>query len=370
MAVGGAQKLLFEHAHWLRRNGHRVAAIFFYDRDGLREQWEAEHGFPIYKLSDFYKQAGAPRQLRDLFAGLLNLWKLLRAERFDAMIAFTHDGNLLGIPLAWLAGVPARIGTNLGEIPGMSFQRKRLHAALVNLGVIQTLVASSSRARQNSIQQGVKPERVRVIYNSISPFEINRAARDAARARLGLSENDIFALAVGRLVREKGHDLLIEAMAEVSRARSDVTAGICGGGPLQETLASLIAKRGLDGKARLLGQWDDVRELLEAADIFVLPSRWEGLPMALLEAMMAELPVVAAKVEGVEEVVQDGVQGFVVPLEDSPALAKAILRLAADPPLRRQMGEAAKRRVLESYTAERMCGQYLNAIFERLDRRN
>lgn len=368
MALGGAQKLLFEHAQWLQQNGHQATVAFFYDRDGLHEKWQADYGIPIHKLSGFHKQAGAVKRLMGLLTGLWNLWKILRSERFDAIIAFTHDSNLLGLPLALLAGIPARIGTNLGEIRGMSLWRDWLHTLLVNVSVIQVLVASSARTRRNSIERGIKPERIKVIYNSISPFEVNRARRVVIRRQLGLGERDIFVLTIGRLVYEKGHDFLVEAMDIVVRSQSNVVAGICGSGPLHEHLSRQIAVLELGNKMRLLGQWGDIQELLESADIFVLPSRWEGLPMAMLEAMMAELPVVAFNVEGVEEVIEDGVQGFLAPMENPKELAKSILQIAEDARLREQMGKAARERVLTAYTADRMCGEYLDVIFDCLAR--
>ena len=93
-----------------------------------------------------------------------------------------------------------------------------------------------------------------------------------------------------------------------------------------------------------------------------MPSLWEGLPIALLEAMSAGLPVIATQVEGVEEVITEGENGLLVPIGDTAALADAILRLLADPPLRHKMGVASKEKVLASYTADQMCEQYLELM--------
>ncbi|NUQ59742.1 MAG: glycosyltransferase [Anaerolineales bacterium] len=126
----------------------------------------------------------------------------------------------------------------------------------------------------------------------------------------------------------------------------------------------------LQGRVKLLGQWDAIPELLAASDVFVLPSRWEGLPMALLEGMMAGLPVVATRVEGVEEVVQPGIHGLLVPLEASNELAQAIIHMLGSPEDRRRMGEAARERVLSSYTTDRMCEAYLRVIQKGLGEEN
>ncbi|MBI3166665.1 MAG: glycosyltransferase family 4 protein [Anaerolineales bacterium] len=362
MAVGGAQKLLLEQALWFQAHGHRVTVLFFYDRDNLHEKWTKTHPFEIQNLAAFDKQAGGLRSLPRLLNGLLKLWRVLRRGNFDAVITFTHDSNLLGLPLARLAGVRARIGTHLGEIRGMSKWRERMHTLLVNRGVIQTLVASSARTKNNAVQVGVNPQKITTIYNAIMPFDVAQVDREAARQALGLKTDDIFLVSVGRLVYEKGHEFLVDAMSLVSREDPRAIAGICGAGPLREQLQRQVESLGLQGRVKLLGQWDSIPELLAASDVFVLPSRWEGLPMALLEGMMAGLPVIAARVEGVDEVVRPGEHGLLVPLESPAELAQAILQLLRSPADRRRMGRAARERVLSSYTTDRMCEAYLQVI--------
>lgn len=362
MAVGGAQKLLLEQALWFRSQGHRVTVVFFYDRDNLYKKWANTYPFEIYNLEAFDKKAGGFRSLPRLLTGLFKLWRIFKHGKFDAIITFTHDSNVLGLPLAWLAGIRSRVGTHLGEIRGMSAWRENLHTFLVNRGVIQTLVASSARTKNNAVDAGVNPQKITTIYNAIMPFDIQHIDRAAVRKKLGLHVDDVFFVAVGRLVYEKGHEFLVEAMSTVARESDHVVAGICGAGPLQGELTAQIEKLGLNDKVKLLGQWDEIPELLAASDVFVLPSRWEGLPMALLEGMMAGLPVIATQVEGVDEVVQPGEHGLLVPLESPLELAQAILQLLRSPEDRQRMGKAARERVLSSYTTNRMCESYLQVI--------
>ena len=362
MAVGGAQKLLLEQALWFRSHGHKVIAVFFYDRDNLHEKWTKTYPFEIYNLEAFNKKAGGLRSLPRLLNGLLKLWRILQQGQFDAIITFTHDSNVLGLPLAKLAGIRSRVGTHLGEIRGMSKWRERLHTFLVNKGVIQALVASSARTKNNAIEVGVDPQKITTIYNAIMPFDVHQIDRAAARKKLGLQAEDVFFVAVGRLVYEKGHEFLVEAMSVVTKEDPHAIAGICGAGPLHVQLQDQIEALGLQNKVKLLGQWDEIPELLAASDVFVLPSRWEGLPMALLEGMMAGLPVIATRVEGVDEVVQPGEHGLLVPLESPAELAQAILQLLRSPADCQRMGAAARKRVLSSYTTDRMCEAYLQVI--------
>ncbi len=362
MAVGGAQKLLLEQALWFQSHGYKVAVLFFYDRDGLYQKWMNIYPFEIQNLHIFDNKEGRLRGLFRLLHGLIKLWSIFKQGKFDAAITFTHDSNVLGLPIAWLAGIPVRIGTHLGTIRGLPRWREKLHSTLVNLGVIQVLIASSNGTRDDAVQEGVSPKRIEVVFNAISPFKLSDSDRSMTRQKLGLRENDFFLLAVGRLVYEKGHVILIRAMPSVVQSFPNIMVGICGSGPMFGQLQEQISALALDNKVRLLGQWENVLELLAAADAFVLPSRWEGLPMALLEAMMAGLPVIASRVQGVEEVIENGVQGLLVPLENPEELSKAILQLLNNPDQRRKLGLAASFRIMQGYTTEQMCENYLKVV--------
>jgi glycosyltransferase involved in cell wall biosynthesis len=367
MAIGGAQKVLLDQARWFHEHGHKVTVAFFYDRDGLFNAWTESLGLPLYDLEAFDRKSGFLKRGWLFLRGLGRLWAILQREKFDVVVTYTHDSNTIGLPLAWLAGVRVRIGTHLGSIRGIPKWREKVHALLVNMGCIQTLIAASGGTRQNAVREGVSPARIQVIPNGAGLFEVERIDRNRVRHILGLHENELLLVSVGRLVHEKGHEFLIQAMSDVTAEFPNVRVAICGDGPLHDHLASLISLNALDDRVRLLGQWDDIPHLLAAADVFVLPSRWEGLSIALLEGMIAKLPIVATRVEGVEEVIEHNVNGLLVPLEDPEALGKAILQLLADPEKRARMGLAAHTRVLQGYTTDRMSEQYLKVIEKHLE---
>ncbi|NOT04592.1 MAG: glycosyltransferase family 4 protein, partial [Anaerolineales bacterium] len=119
---------------------------------------------------------------------------------------------------------------------------------------------------------------------------------------------------------------------------------------------------GLSNSVKLPGKTDQIARYLASADVFVMPSRWEGLPIALLEAMSTGLPSVATKVEGVDEVLLEGEHGLFVPVENPQALAQAILQLLRDPQARSRMGAAARLHISTKYTVDRMCEQYLELM--------
>lgn len=365
MAVGGAQRVLLDQASWFEARGHRVAAVFFYDKQGLQGRWQAGSGFPIHNLEAYNPNASSFRNFFLLLRGLFRYWILLRREHFDVVETFTPDSNLLGLPPAWLAGVPVRVATHHGMLKDIPRWREKAHTWIVNHNIANILVAVSAGARQRALKEGVAPDRVSLIPNGIVPVSSKDVDRPDIRKSIGVGEDDIFLISVGRLVYQKAHEFLIAAMPEVLKDAPNIQVGICGDGPLRSQLEMQIRSLGLAKSVKLLGTFDSVVNFLAAADIFVLPSRWEGLPMALLEAMNAGLPVVATRVEGVDEVVRDGEHGLLVPVEDAGALSQAILLLVHQPETRQRMGIAARQRIQRTYTTDRMCSQYL-ARFHRI----
>lgn len=363
MATGGAQKVLLDQAGWFHARGYKASAVFFYDRENLHERWQSQSAFPIVNLHAFKKSAGMVSNAFSLLGGLFHLWKLLRREKPQVVEMFTHDTNILVLPLAWLAGVPVRIPTHHGVIEGFPRWRERLHAWMVNQ-LSQGIVAVSELTRQKSVEEGIRPDKVIVIPNGIVPVEAATLNRSAMRSELGVAEKEVVLISVGRLVYQKAHEYLVSAMPQVLNAMPNVKVIVCGDGVLRVDLERQIHSLELENVFSLLGVQPNVAKYLAAADIFVLPSRWEGLPIALLEAMSAGLPVIATRVEGVDEVVQEGVQGLLVKPESVEDLAKAILQLSQDMEIRRRMGDASRLRVLEYYTIDRMCERYLQ-VFEK-----
>lgn len=200
---------------------------------------------------------------------------------------------------------------------------------------------------------GLAESKVIVVHNGI-----------AAGARVGSghakevirSEGEIVLCTVARLHRQKGLHELVRATELLSKQGLRVKAIVIGDGPLRNELLALV--RELKANVILLGFQEDVSRFIEAADIFVLPSLWEGFGLALIEAMRSSKPVVATRVGGIPEVVQDGLTGILCPPGDPTQLAAAIGTLAKDPGLRTQMGEAGRKTVENYFTAERMCERY------------
>jgi glycosyltransferase involved in cell wall biosynthesis len=191
------------------------------------------------------------------------------------------------------------------------------------------------RSRAQVVVHGVDLSSSRAMTTS------GEQTRQEVRAELGVSVDQVLVVTVANLRSEKGYDVLLDAAHETVRRSLPLQFAAAGQGSLQEVLAARKHQLGLDGRFRFLGHRQDALRLIAAADVFVLASRQEGLPVALMEAMSVGAPIVATAVGGVPEVITDGVNGLVVPPNDPAALADALERLSSDPDLRSRLGARA-----------------------------
>jgi len=358
MEVAGAQRVLLSQARWFHEHGYQVQAVFLYDKQGLAETWQSQFDFPIISL-----HAWKPNSfdLFNLIGGLFRLFSLLR-NQVKAIITFTPHSNLLGLPLAWLAGVPVRVGTHHGYIEGSSARLSWVHGRLTNSWLCGAMAAVSEQVRGYAIErEGVKENKLVVIENGIESLRVEKlseAERSALRAEIGVPDGAVLLLTVGRLTLQKGHTVLLDAIAQMKTSEPLPVFVFAGDGPLRTELEQRAQQLGIAQQVRFLGVREDVNELLLAADIFVQPSLWEGLSLALLEALLAGLPVLATRVEGVVDVVEDGRSALLVPPNDATALATAIARLLKDADLRKVLGLVGQQRVKARYSVELMCQAY------------
>ena len=214
-------------------------------------------------------------------------------------------------------------------------------------------VAVGARAAR-SIEDlfGLRPGSIRVIHNAVHDRQLRRLRRPRSGAIVG---------SVGRIDRQKGHDLLVRALPQLP----DVTAVVVGDGPEREELVALAGSLGVADRLVITGWKDDARDSLTTFDVFALPSRFEGFPLALLEAMLAGLPVVAADVGSVSEAVVDRRTGILIDAEDVDALANAVRELLEDEALRKTLGANARSHVLANFTLEETANAF-RALYEQV----
>jgi glycosyltransferase involved in cell wall biosynthesis len=194
-------------------------------------------------------------------------------------------------------------------------------------------------------------------------------ARESVRRSLGLGREFVW-LAVGRFEIQKDYPNMLRAFARVHEGVSTAVLLLAGRGSLQAETEALARELGLAASVRFLGVRNDIPELLNAADGYVMSSAWEGMPMVLLEAAAAGLPIVATGVGGNHEVVWEGESGFLVPPRDADALALAMRRLMELPEVqRRDMGERGREHVQSQYGLKRTVGCWESLYYEVLARK-
>jgi glycosyltransferase involved in cell wall biosynthesis len=233
---------------------------------------------------------------------------------------------------------------------------------------VAAVVAISEEVRRRLLDAGVRSERVAVIRSGVEPPAglPGAAGRAAARARLGVDGELVIGI-VAALERRKGHDVLLRALATLDGAPR-WRCLVCGGGSQHEALQRLAADLGIAARVRFMGEQPQVADVLAALDVFVMPSRHEGLGVAVLEAMAMSLPVIASAVGGIPEAVKPRETGLLVPPDDPAALAAALNELLLDVEKAKRMGVAGRERVLAEFSMEEMASRY-ERLYDDVSRR-
>jgi len=344
---GGAPLHVLQLMEYMVKQGHEVGLVAA-SEPRLMEGAKTL-GVKIFSNPHFVRPI---RPWEDLQA----LWPVLRAiRRFNPDIVHAHSTK---------AGYVARFACMLlrksviftahgwAFTEGRNMWKRRLLALAEQLAakVTAKIICVSKHDRDLALRWKVaRPDQLIVIHNGIDPQPFLKADGASLRQEQGLEKATVLTF-VGRLAPQKDPLTLLEVVKKLPEA----VLLLVGDGELRPLVERSIRKLGLVDKARLLGQRSDVPRILAASNIFVLSSRWEGLPYTIIEAMMAGLPVVATEVGGVPELVEDGVTGFLVPPRDPEALAEALQKLIADPELRRRMGQAGHEKALKEFTLARM----------------
>jgi glycosyltransferase involved in cell wall biosynthesis len=363
MATGGAQKVLLTLASFFFEHGCDVCATFFFDREGLQQKWENQYNFPIQNMNAWSKKRSS-RFIKPFlfFKGLLNLLRFMFQKQFDSILTFTHHSNLIGLPLAWLARIPIRLGSHHGRIHGIPRWQEILHAWMINSQMASGMVAVSQYVQQQSVNEGIRPEKIIPITNGLNLPKINPTDRSRIRQELAIKENIPLVLSVGRLTYEKGHTFLMQAVPNVLEHFPQTMFVLVGDGPLRVDLTEEVKKLGIQENVLFLGFRYDIFQILSASDIFVLPSRSEGLPLVLLEAIGMGVPTVSFCVGGVGEIIQNGHTGLLIPPEDPAALAESIISLLDDETNRSNLSKAGQKMLAKKFSLESMCEKYANLL--------
>lgn len=368
LELAGAQKVALLQARYFYRRGYSVTLCFLYDKYDLLQEFEETEPYRILNLGAKIRGGSFLVNILATVRAIWRLYWLLRKERFQVIETLTHYSNIIGIIVAWLAEVPVRISSQHGRLVDYPKWFLHIDAWLVNSSLVDKMIAVSEQTRHFCLEiEGMSSHKVLTIPNGIDLNEFNKQQwtlqeLETLRTSLGISPNITILITVGRLHPVKGHIYLIQVIAEIQKVRNDFVCLFVGDGELHAQIAQQIYQQGVEKHVRLLGVRADIPQLLAISDMFVLPSLHEGMPMVLLEAMAAQLPVIATAVDGTNELVVDGETGLLVPPADPMALSQAILTLLNDPDRRHQMGQKGYERVREHFSEQVMCQRYEEII--------
>jgi glycosyltransferase involved in cell wall biosynthesis len=352
---GGAEIMMLELAEELRRRGHRVHPVLPAKGVGwlggkFRAAGFAYETFTIRRPLDW-------RCLRDMV-------RMLRRLEVDVVHSHEFTMAVYGAAAARLVRRP-HVVTMHGNQTMTAVWRRRAALRWAFRRSAATIAVSQATKRSLDGDLGVAPGVVTVIPNGVTP---RAGRREAVRQELGMREGELLLLAAGSVVPRKGHMILLQALDELETSGLTVPwrLAIAGWKTGEEParLEAYAAERGLSHRVHLLGQRSDIPDLLAAADVFVMPSLWEGLPLAVLEAMLAGAPVVASETSGIPEAIVQGEHGLMVPPGDAHALAGALRSVLESPELRARLAVAGRRRAEAEFTIGTMTDRY-EALYYR-----
>ncbi len=352
--IGGAEKLLLTTTKRLDKKKYHITVCSMLQGGDLISEFES-HGIRVYCLN--------MRSNKDI-RGFFKLYRLFKTKSIDIVHTHLIEADVYGRFAAICAGVPVILSTDHG-VDGWRLKRRRLKTRLrlflnrIAANHSQGIIAVSTAVRNHLVNaEKIDSARVYLIRNGIELPKKNHFSTpmNGRLARIGC---------VARLSPEKGVDHLLRAFALAQQENPDLELQIAGDGPQRPALEQLVCKLNLASKVFFHGWIPDVRAFLNQIDFFVLPSLQEGLPLALLEAMAEHKPVVATRVGGVPEVIEDGISGILVEPADVTALSQGILALAKNPALRQAMAKMAYEKMAQRFDIDSSI-QELQRLYESL----
>lgn len=348
--VGGAERALVELATRLDRERYAPEVACLAGEGPLAEPLR-ERGIPVHCL--------AARGRWDLRV----LWRLRKlAAGFDLVHSFLYHANMATRIAAMGSGVGAVVCA--ARVAERSRPRRRTIECWSHR-LVDVEVCVSNGVRDYLGAGGFPRDKLRVIPNGV---DVDRfGPRDPElKESLAIAPDVPLITTIGRLHEQKGISYLLRAVSSMRHSRRACHLLIVGHGPLDDELKALAKQFGVADRVTFLGFCDDVPRVLAATDIFVLASLWEGMPNAVLEAMAAGLPVVATRVEGTVDLIDDGKTGMLVMPRDVPGLATSILRLLDDPARARALGKAAQAHVRAHFPLDAMVRRHEQLYAELL----
>ena len=353
--TGGAEMYVRRVAPLLCQSGWNLRVVTFVSGGDLIDDLRAE-GVLVIELG--------LRHNADLSV-IARLDRLWRSDPPDLLHTHHYHAGLIGRIVAHRSGIAPVVVHQHGAERARSTLRSLLDRA-TTIWVTRYVSPCHAVARVLATREHIQPSRIEVIYNGVdpSPFVVH-PSRTTLPQGWPVPTGAKVVGSVGRLSPEKGQRWLLEALALLIHKGQDLHAVLVGEGRSLRDLQNQAQHLGIADRVHFPGTQREVQDWLAHFDLFVLPSEWEGVSLALLEAMACGLPVIASNTGGTPEIVQDGETGLLVPPRDPKSLAGAMQRLLGDPFLRNQIGQSGRARVMESFSIQKTVSR-LNQLYQGL----
>lgn len=357
-AICGSENHLLTLLPRLAAGGAEIAVVMMHEPKNPVPEFSSRlerHGIDVFRV-----KIGCDLSL----SALLKVVRILKSEKPDIVHTHLIHGDLYGTLAAKMAGIEKIVSSKHNDD---RFRRRLLLKQLnryLNRKARRIIVISEALKNFTIRHERIDPEKVAVIHYGLKDFEQSLNDKNL-REKLGYKKEDIVFGIIARLIEQKGHRYLLEAFRAVGNKHRQARLLIVGDGELREELERLTHDLGLDRQVRFLGRREDTADIYHALDVFVHPSLWEGFGLVFLEAMSFSLPIIAAKVSAIPELVQDGETGLLVPPENIPQLVKAMTWMIEHPKERKRMGTRGRQRLLTDFGHEKMVAKTMS-LYEKM----
>ncbi len=350
---GGTEKHLYELATGMAEKGHEVTIFSLNDGPfGIECKKLYNINYECLNISKIYDLQG--------IKAIMRIYKYIIKHSIDIIQTFHTASDLIGPIAASLSANSVKIYSSRRDLGYTKLPRHLFLQKIVN-NFVDGILANSTAVKQAVItQERVCADKITVINNGIDvqPFMVDLKQREVKRLKLGITPANLVIGSVGNIRPVKGYDLLVEAAGIVCRENPNVLFYHVGEGEMKEQLETRCKDLGIGQNFRFLGATKEVPSFLSVLDIYVQPSRSEGMSNAILEAMAARLPVLATDVGGNSDLIEHDVTGMLVPAENSELMAVQLQELVLSPQLRDRLAEQALKQVIKKFQISSMVANY------------
>jgi glycosyltransferase involved in cell wall biosynthesis len=342
LPVGGAEELLYNQVAGLDKNLFTPLVCVISEKGPIGELIE-KLGIPVIPLHRMKSNRFDWKIIRDIY-------RIIKRENIDLVHTQLYDGNKYGRLAAFLAKVPGIVSSYLNV-----YSRRRIKYHLINWALSFTnhrIIACSQAVKESAVHYDrISPDKFVVIYNCIDPSKFKRDSDTLKiREKFGVRPDDFLLGVIARLEEQKGHIYLLEALGQLIPKYPRIKCLVIGDGKLRHSLEKKTEQMGLSSSILFVGTQKPTTPILNILDLFLLPSLWEGLSLAMLEAMAMGTPVLATAVGGAAEIIRSGENGILIPPRDVAGLVSSIQDAIMNPSKYLAMGGKGKETFYQNFT--------------------